>query len=74
MFADLLGFAEVCIQCPLSVALERNSRRVIPIPRSTIETMERIMELPEPAHHHWEERSIIVTNDGEKEQFIHTTV
>lgn len=74
MCTDLLGYAEVCIQCSLSVALERNSKRPIPIPHSTIESMERRIELPEPAQHHWEKRSMVVRNDCEDERFIYITV
>ena len=68
LISDSLGYAEVCIQCSLSAALERNSKRSIPIPHSTIESMERRMELPEPAQHHWEKRSMVVRSDCEQEQ------
>lgn len=71
---DSLGFAEVCIQCSLSVAVERNVRRPIPIPHSTIETMERVLELPDPSQHHWESRSIVAVNDHKQKEFILTTV
>ena len=74
LYTALLGYAEVCVQCSLSVALERNSKRPIPIPHSTIESMEWRIELPEPAQHHWEKRSMVVRSDCEDERFLHTTV
>ena len=69
-FSDQMGFAGLCIQCPTSLALQRNSLRQIPIPRSTIETMEQRLELPDPAQYHWEARNIVLRNDGEKETFL----
>ena len=67
--SDRLGFAEVCIQCPLSTALARNALRATPIPDSTIAAMEKSLELPDPAHHLWEESSAVLMNDGEREAF-----
>lgn len=75
IYIDSLGYSEVCIQCSLPVALERNSRRVNPIPSTTIETMEQRMELPDPSHHRWEERSVIIRSDScEQETFIRMAV
>ena len=71
---DSLGFAEVCVQCPQSVAMERNMRRPIPIPGSTIEAMERVLELPDPSQHHWERQNIIALNNHEIKDFISTAV
>ena len=68
--ADQLGFAEVCVQCPISVAIERNSMRRIPIPHSTIEGMEQRMELPDHANYHWERRSVVISSAGDQEQYL----
>lgn len=68
--ADHLGFAEVCVKCPISVAIERNSIRKIPIPHSTIEGMEQRIELPDPANYHWERRSVVISSEGDQELYL----
>ena len=73
-YTDSLGFAEVCVQCSLSVAKDRNMKRPIPIPGSTIEAMERVLEVPDPSQHHWEKQSIVALNNHELKEFINTTV
>ena len=61
----------MCISCDVAVARERNRRRRAPIPDSTIENMERSLELPEPSRHSWERRSHTIFNNGSrKEAFL----
>lgn len=69
---DGLGFAQVGVHCSVKVAKARNMQRSIPIPDSTIDTMEQNIEYPESAYNHWEERSIIISSEGSMDQFIHT--
>ena len=68
--ADQLGFAELCVCCEVGVAHARNRKRQIPIPNSTIISMEQKLELPEPLKHHWERRSSVLHNNGLKEEFL----
>ena len=68
---DCLGFAEICVSCDLTVAHDRNRRRQIPIPDSTITSMERSLELPEPSSHGWEKRShVLFNNSSSREGFL----
>lgn len=71
---DQLGFGEVCICCEVPVAQARNAKRQNPIPNSTIISMERGLELPEPFKHHWERRSSVVHNTTTKEEFLRHTL
>ena len=51
------------------MAHARNRKRQIPIPDSTIISMEQRLELPEPNKHHWERRSSVLHNNCLKEEF-----
>ena len=70
LLSDSLGFAQLCLICDMTVAQERNSRRQIPIPDSTIVSMERSLELPEGSRCHWESRSTVISNNNCKTDFI----
>ena len=71
IITDCLGFAEICVSCDLTVAQDRNRRRQIPIPDSTITNMERSLELPEPSSVGWEKRShILFNNSSSREGFL----
>lgn len=72
--SDQLGFGELCICCGVPVAQARNAKRQIPIPNSTIISMEQRLELPEPLKHHWERRSSVVYNTTTKEEFLRHTL
>ena len=65
-----MGFAEVCVECSLPVALARNSRRAVPVPSPTIVAMEGSLEPPSPAQHHWERRSHVLSNSEEGREFL----
>ena len=43
---------------------------MIPIPHSTIERMEQRLELPDPVNHHWEQRSIVISSESDREQYL----
>lgn len=71
---DQLGFGELCVCCELPEAQARNIQRQIPIPDSTIISMEQRLELPDPSKHHWERRSSIVHNTATKDEFLTGTL
>lgn len=66
---DKLGFAEVGVKCPLPIALARNSARIRPILESAVVAMECSLEMPDPAQHHWERISGVLTNEEKKKSF-----
>ena len=70
LHTDHLSFAEVCVNCTTSVAVERNSKRMIPILHSTVERMEQRLELPDPVNYHWEQRSIVISSESDREQYL----
>lgn len=52
-------FAEIFLDCPLDVALERNSRRSHDkVSEATIRKMAQIIEIPDPSKYSWEEHSM----------------
>ena len=54
--------------CDLTVARERNGRRQVPIPDSTIVSMEQSLELPEPDSQSWERRSCVLFNNSSSQE------
>lgn len=53
------------LECPLEVALKRNSARSDPVSSHTIETMFEKMELPEPDKFPWEQYYLILKAEDE---------
>lgn len=67
-----LGFVHLCVVCPAPLAVKRNLSRQIPIPQSTITSMEQRLELPDPGKHNWERSRLMIRNEGTKEDFLLT--
>ena len=53
------------MECPLEIALKRNSLRNLPVSSSTLETMFNKMELPEPEKFPWEQYYVAVKAEEE---------
>ena len=62
---DSAGFAEVFMECPLEIALKRNSSRSHPVSSFTLETMFNKMEPPEPEKFPWEQYHLVVKAEEE---------
>ncbi|KAF8767376.1 L-seryl-tRNA(Sec) kinase like protein [Argiope bruennichi] len=54
-----IGFCEVFVQCPLNMAIYRNSTRGYNIPEQKIKMMLTCMEYPNPVKYKWEKYSLV---------------
>lgn len=64
---DSAGLAEVFLECPLEIAMQRNSSRSHPVSSQTMMTMSSKMEPPDPEKFPWEQHYLTLkTEEGLK--------
>lgn len=62
---DSAGFAEVFLECPLEIAMQRNSSRSHPVSSQTMMTMSSKMEPPDPEKFPWEQHYLTLKTEEE---------
>ncbi|CAL1273512.1 unnamed protein product [Larinioides sclopetarius] len=60
-----IGFCEVFVQCPLNMAIYRNSTRGYNIPEQKIKMMLTCMEYPNSVKYKWEKYSLVFDSSSE---------
>ena len=62
---DSAGFAQVFLECPLEIAMQRNSSRSHPVSSQTMMTMSSKMEPPDPEKFPWEQHYLTLKTEEE---------